>query len=93
MNASAAVSEQSHSDDEGGDGGLFGGSSEEDDDDEEDTPEELEQKRRVKLLLEEVGDLDRAISAKQVELAKAMNPIFKVRTHSSSLVASLTRMT
>ena len=88
MNASAAVSEQSHSDEEGD--GLFGGSSDEDDDDEEDSPEELEQKRRIKLLLEEAGDLDRAIAAKQTELAKAMNPIFRVRRLIPSLYRSLT---
>jgi transcription initiation factor TFIID subunit 7 len=76
LNASA-------SDDSGSDaGGLFGGSSDDDEDEEEEEqavdPEVLEQRKRIKLLLEETGDVERAIAAKELELAKAANPIFKV---------------
>lgn len=65
-------------DDEDGDG-LFG--SDDDDDDEEEAvdAETLEARKRLKLLAEEMSDLDRAIAAKEVELSKAPNPIFKVR--------------
>lgn len=59
-------------------GGLFGSSDEDDEEEEEIDPEEEERRRKRKLLGEEVGDLDRAIASKMVELGKAMNPIFKV---------------
>ncbi|KAM0753564.1 hypothetical protein T439DRAFT_377743 [Meredithblackwellia eburnea MCA 4105] len=77
------------SDSDGGEGGLFGDSDEDEDDDEDDdddddedatdNPETLEQKRRIKLLAEEVANLDTAIKSKEVELGKANNPIFKKR--------------
>lgn len=58
-----------------------------------DDAETVEARKRLKLLAEEMGDLDRAIAAKEVELAKAPNPIFKVRAprsqRSSSSVLSL----
>jgi transcription initiation factor TFIID subunit 7 len=78
MNAPQAASDS----DSDGDG-LFGGSSGSDDEDEEEAanPEELEQRRRIKLLAEEAGDLDRAIKAKESELLKAFNPIMKVRLY------------
>ncbi|KAK4053039.1 hypothetical protein OIV83_001774 [Microbotryomycetes sp. JL201] len=84
INKGMAALEQSASDDESGSdggGGLFGDSGSEDDDEEDQTtdPVAQEQKKRIKLLLEETGDLDRAISAKEAELAKAANPIFKKR--------------
>ncbi|GAA5989238.1 hypothetical protein JCM10908_001221 [Rhodotorula pacifica] len=44
-----------------------------------DDAETVEARKRLKLLAEEMGDLDRAIAAKEVELAKAPNPIFKKR--------------
>lgn len=53
-----------------------------------DDAETLEARKRLKLLAEEMGDLDRAIAAKEVELAKAPNPIFKVRSPSSGLTTS-----
>lgn len=63
--------------------GLFGSSDDDEEEEEEeedaaDDPETIEQKRRIKLLLEETGDLERAIASKEVELGKANNPIFKV---------------
>lgn len=77
----AGGTDDSGSDDDDGDG-LFGGSSDDDDEEEEEEAvdaETLEARKRLKLLAEEMGDLDRAIAAKEVELAKAPNPIFKVR--------------
>ncbi|GAA6059524.1 hypothetical protein JCM10212_006022 [Sporobolomyces blumeae] len=79
-------SENDSDDDDDGDG-LFGGSSDDDDDDDDDgpsgaqevDPEEAEQRKRIKLLAEEMGDLDKAIGSKEAELAKAANPIFKKR--------------
>ncbi|GJN88603.1 hypothetical protein Rhopal_001569-T1 [Rhodotorula paludigena] len=77
----AGGTDDSGSDDDDGDG-LFGGSSDDDDEEEEEEAvdaETLEARKRLKLLAEEMGDLDRAITAKEVELAKAPNPIFKKR--------------
>lgn len=81
------------SDDEDGDGLFGASSDEDDDDDDAavdagmpnaggmgaipDDAETIEARKRLKLLAEEMGDLDRAIAAKEVELAKAPNPIFK----------------
>lgn len=63
--------------------GLFGASSDEEEEEEEEDkaedPDTLEERRRIKLLGEEVADLTRAITSKEAELGKAMNPIFKVR--------------
>ncbi|GAA6009095.1 hypothetical protein JCM10207_004090 [Rhodosporidiobolus poonsookiae] len=78
----AAGTDDSGSDDDGD--GLFGGSSDEDDDDElgqEEAvdAETLEARKRLKLLAEEMADLDKAIVAKQAELSRAPNPIFKKR--------------
>ncbi|GAA5968144.1 hypothetical protein JCM11641_003747 [Rhodosporidiobolus odoratus] len=68
------------SDSDDGDG-LFGGSSDDDEEEEEETAdaETLEARRRLKLLGEEMQDLDKAIAAKQAELSRAANPIFKKR--------------
>jgi transcription initiation factor TFIID subunit 7 len=78
MNASASASGSS-----GDEGGLFGGSSDEEEEEEEEEEEAdaetIEERRRIKLLGEEMGDLERAIAAKEGELKKAGNPIFKVR--------------
>lgn len=84
INKGMAALEQSMSEDESGSdaGGLFGESGTDDDEEQEDQttdPVAQEQKKRIKLLLEETGDLDRAIQSKEAELAKAANPIFKVR--------------
>ncbi|ORY72592.1 TAFII55 protein conserved region-domain-containing protein [Leucosporidium creatinivorum] len=86
INKGMAALDASASEDESGSdvGGLFGGSSDDDDDDEEEQPanedpETMEQRKRIKLLLEETGDLERAIQSKEAELAKAANPIFKKR--------------
>lgn len=75
-------SDEESEDDEDGDG-LFGGSSDDDDDEEETQaqavdPQEVEARKRIKLLAEEMGGLDKAIASKETELAKAANPIFKV---------------
>lgn len=76
MNVPQAVADDSESDNDG----LFGASSGSDDDDEDTaTPEELEHRQRVKLLVEEGGDLDRAIRAKEIELSKVLNPMGKKR--------------
>jgi transcription initiation factor TFIID subunit 7 len=75
-------------DDSGSDGdGLFGGSSDDDDDEEEEEavevdPETLESRKRLKLLAEEIVDLEKASSAAQLQLNRAANPIFKVRSSS-----------
>ncbi|KAI5479555.1 transcription initiation factor TFIID subunit 6 [Pseudohyphozyma bogoriensis] len=81
-----AMNASENSDDSGSDdGGLFGSDSDDDDEEEEeeeepeDDPVVLEQKRRIKLLAEEVVDLDKAIAGKEAELAKNTNPIFKKR--------------
>lgn len=85
INKGMAALDASASEDESGSdvGGLFGGSSDDDDEDEEqpanEDPETMEQRKRIKLLHEETGDLERAIQSKEAELAKAANPIFKVR--------------
>ncbi|GAA6006467.1 hypothetical protein JCM11491_004971 [Sporobolomyces phaffii] len=77
-------SDDDDSDDEDGDG-LFGGSSDDDEEDEDQAqeqaidPQEAEARKRIKLLAEEMGDLDKAIASKETELAKAANPIFKKR--------------
>lgn len=87
--------DESGSDDDDGDGLFGGSSDDDDDDDDAagldagmggtgtsgvpDDAETVEARKRLKLLAEEMGDLDRAIAAKEVELAKAPNPIFKVR--------------
>ncbi|GAA5929431.1 hypothetical protein JCM1841_004639 [Sporobolomyces salmonicolor] len=73
-------SDESASDEDDGDG-LFGGSSDEEEEEEEQAvdPEEVEARKRIKLLAEEMGDLDKAIAAKEVELGKAANPIFRKR--------------
>jgi len=69
---------------EDGDGGLFGSGSDDDEEEEamgveaEIDPVEMEQRKRIKLLAEEMGDLDKAIASKETELKKAANPIFKV---------------
>lgn len=85
---SASEEERNASGSENDGDGLFGGSSDDEDDDDDDEeededapdPETLEQRRRIKLLAEETGDLERAIATKEGELAsKAANPIFKVR--------------
>ncbi|BGP13840.1 hypothetical protein JCM10213_002476 [Rhodosporidiobolus nylandii] len=66
-------------DDDDGDG-LFGTDNDDDDDlEEEADAETLESRKRLKLLGEEMGDLDKAIAAKQAELNRAANPIFKKR--------------
>lgn len=86
INKGMAALDASASEDESGSdvGGLFGGSSDDDDEDEEqpanEDPETMEQRKRIKLLHEETGDLERAIQSKEAELAKAANPIFKVRS-------------
>lgn len=88
MNAAPAAVSESDSDNDG----LFGGSSDDEDDEDEDEeagdPEALEAKRRIKLLLEEAGDLDRAIKTKVAELEKTPNPILKVRSHFTSIPLS-----
>lgn len=87
--------DESGSDDDDGDGLFGGSSDDDDDDDDAagldagmggtgtsgipDDAETVEARKRLRLLAEEMGDLDRAIAAKEVELAKAPNPIFKVR--------------
>ena len=74
---------------EDGDGGLFGSGSDDDEEEEamgveaEIDPVEMEQRKRIKLLAEEMGDLDKAIASKETELKKSANPIFKVRTVTS----------
>ncbi|GAA5885387.1 hypothetical protein JCM6882_009597 [Rhodosporidiobolus microsporus] len=76
----APGTDDSGSDDDGD--GLFGGSSDDDDEEEEEEAadaETLEARKRLKLLGEEMADLDKAIAAKQVELNRAANPIFKKR--------------
>lgn len=85
INKGMAALEASASEDEDEDdsdaGGLFGGSSDDDEEEEEEQavdPETAEMRKKVKLLLEETGDLERAIQSKETELSKAANPIFKV---------------
>ncbi|GAA5830232.1 hypothetical protein JCM11251_001278 [Rhodosporidiobolus azoricus] len=76
----APGTDDSGSDDDGD--GLFGGSSDDDDEEEEEEAadaETLEAKKRLKLLGEEMADLDKAIAAKQTEVNRATNPIFKKR--------------
>ncbi|GAA5903913.1 transcription initiation factor TFIID subunit 7 family protein [Sporobolomyces salmoneus] len=80
-----AMGKSDEEDSEDGDG-LFGGSSDDDEEEEEDQvqeqaidPQEAEARKRIKLLAEEMGDLDKAIASKETELAKAANPIFKKR--------------
>jgi hypothetical protein len=81
-----AMDKSEDEDEEDSGDGLFGGSSDDDDDDEEEEqgqqeaidPAEVEARKRIKLLAEEMGDLDKAIHSKENELAKAANPIFKV---------------
>lgn len=84
-------SDDDDSDDEDGDG-LFGGSSDDDDDEDaqEDAvdPQEAEARKRIKLLAEEMGDLDKAIASKETELAKAANPIFKASLFSRTAFAA-----
>ena len=77
-----AADEDDDDDDDGK--GLFGDDSDEDDDDDEeeeddDDYEVIEIRRKLKLLDEETANLDKAISAKEAELGRATNPIFKVR--------------
>ncbi|GAA5848493.1 hypothetical protein JCM8547_004530 [Rhodosporidiobolus lusitaniae] len=70
----------SDSDDDGD--GLFGGSSDDDDDEEETAeadPETVEARKRLKLLAEEIVDLEKATAATQLQLNRAANPIFKKR--------------
>lgn len=86
INKGLEAMDKSEDDEDSEDGdGLFGGSSDDDDDEEEDQaqeqavdPQEVEARKRIKLLAEEMGDLDKAIASKENELAKAANPIFKV---------------
>lgn len=77
-----ATDEDDEEDESGSDGGLFGHGSSEDEDEEEgeeeDDAETVEQKKRIRLLQGETNDLDKAIVAKEAELAKQSNPIFKV---------------
>ncbi|GAA5993330.1 hypothetical protein JCM5350_001568 [Sporobolomyces pararoseus] len=87
INKGLEAMDKSEDDEDSEDGdGLFGGSSDDDDDEEEDQaqeqavdPQEVEARKRIKLLAEEMGDLDKAIASKENELAKAANPIFKKR--------------
>ncbi|GAA6027097.1 hypothetical protein JCM8097_006108 [Rhodosporidiobolus ruineniae] len=70
-------------DDSDDDGGLFGSSDDDEEEEEvvavDDDPETAEAKKRLKLLAEEMADLDKAIASKQLELNRAANPIFKKR--------------
>lgn len=91
LNAAAPKNGGGGTDDSGSDGdGLFGGSSDDDDDEEEEEavevdPETLESRKRLKLLAEEIVDLEKASAAAQLQLNRAANPIFKVRFLRSSL--------
>ncbi|SCV69140.1 BQ2448_2160 [Microbotryum intermedium] len=78
IDRSSSEDDDSDSDDAGG---LFGGGSSDDDDEEEQAidPEVIEQKKRIKLLLEEIKDLDGKITDSENKLSKAANPIFKKR--------------
>ncbi|SGY73152.1 BQ5605_C005g03267 [Microbotryum silenes-dioicae] len=78
IDRSSSEDDDSDSDDAGG---LFGGGSSDDDDDEEQAidPEVIEQKKRIKLLLEEIKDLESKITDSENKLSTAANPIFKKR--------------
>lgn len=81
------------SDDEDGDSDdLFGkGRSDDEDDDEvamgdatvKDTEETLEAKRRVRLMADEMKDLENAVSRKKQEVSRAPNPIIRRRFEDS----------
>lgn len=79
------------SDDDGDSDDLFGKGRSDDDDDEEDlgdstvkdTEETFEAKRRVRLMADEMKDLENAVSRKKQEVARAPNPIIKRRFEDS----------
>jgi transcription initiation factor TFIID subunit 7 len=97
-NAAAAAKEQGDdasdsggSDEEGDSDDLFGKGRSDDDDDEvdmgdktvKDTEETLEAKRRVRLMADEMKDLENAVNRKKQEVSRAPNPIIKRRFEDS----------
>lgn len=87
QNKGGRSDESGGSDDESDEDDLFGkGRSDDDDEDEvlgdatvKDTEETLEAKRRIRLMADEMKDLDNAVNRKKGEVSRAPNPIIKRR--------------